>query len=174
MDVATHILGDLIKALGPRMSGGNPDVMGDMVKAGFLGRKSGKGIFLYDSHLKGSREVNQEALSILKQRYMIPKVGANSREDMQLRMVSRFVNEAVLCLEEGILDNCIEGDIGAVFGLGFPPFSGGPFRFVDRFTAKQLVEKMKMYEGFFGAPFVPAQTLLDMAKDPSKKFYKQN
>jgi enoyl-CoA hydratase / long-chain 3-hydroxyacyl-CoA dehydrogenase len=174
LDIATHILEDLTKSFGERMSGGKIEVMGDLVKAGFLGRKSGKGIFIYDDHNKGSREVNQEALQIVRQRYSIAPRGANSHEDMQLRLVSRFVNEAVLCLEEKILDSPLEGDVGAVFGLGFPPFSGGPFRWVDHFTAAKLVDKMHSYADLFGAPFKPAQTLIDMAKDPSKKFYKQN
>lgn len=113
-----------------------------------------------------------EAVEIIK-RYSIARVGANSPEDMQLRMVSRFVNEAVLCLEEGILDSPLEGDVGAVFGLGFPPFTGGPFRFVDQFTASKLVDKMHSYADLFGAPFKPSATLIDMAKDPSKKFYKK-
>lgn len=86
--------------------------MQDMVKAGFLGRKSGKGIYIYDSSKKGSREVNQEALEIMKQKYAKVSRGANSPEDLQLRAVSRFVNEAVLCLEEKILDSALEGDIG--------------------------------------------------------------
>lgn len=154
------------------MSGGRVEVMGDLVKAGFLGRKSGKGLFIYDGHTKGTREINAEAMEIIQKRYSIAKVGANSEEDMQFRMFSRMINEAVLCLEEKILDNPLEGDIGAVFGLGFPPFSGGPFRFVDYYTAAKLVEKMKRYEELFGAPFKPAQTLLDMAKDSSKKFHK--
>lgn len=164
---------DLTKAFGDRISGGKIEVLGDLVKAGFMGRKSGKGIFLYDGASKGSRDVNLEALAIVRQRYSIPKVGANSREDMQLRLVSRFINEAVLCLEEGILDSPVEGDVGAVFGLGFPPFSGGPFRFVDHFTAAKLVDKMRSYADLFGAPFQPCQTLVDMAKDPSKKFHKK-
>lgn len=165
---------DLVSQFGPRFEGGHIGVMEDLVKAGFLGRKSGKGFFIYDSHSKGERDINQEALAIIRQRYAIAPRGANSLEDQQLRMVSRFINEAVLCLEEGILDNCLEGDVGAVFGLGFPPFTGGPFRFVDHYTAAKLVDKMKSYADLFGAPFQPCQTLLDMAKDPSKKFYPQN
>uniref|UniRef100_A0A1A9UCN6 Trifunctional enzyme subunit alpha, mitochondrial n=1 Tax=Glossina austeni TaxID=7395 RepID=A0A1A9UCN6_GLOAU len=171
IDVGSHIAVDLAKAFGDRFSGGNLAVMQDMVTSGFLGRKSGKGIFIYEGKTKGARPVNLQALEILKQKYALTPKGANTPEDMTLRMVSRFINEAVLCLEEKILHNPLEGDVGAVFGLGFPPFTGGPFRFVDQFTARRLVDKMLMYADLYGAPFKPAQLLLDMAKDPSKKFY---
>lgn len=143
-----------------------------MVKAGFLGRKSGKGIFMYQGKGKGSREVNQDAVNILRTKYALVSKGANSNEDLQLRMVSRFVNEAVLCLEEKILDSPLEGDVGAVFGLGFPPFTGGPFRWVDQYSARKLVDKMYCFADLYGPPFVPCQTLVGMAKDSSKKFYK--
>lgn len=169
LDVGAHIAADLSKVFGERIGGGDLGVMRDIVQAGFLGRKSGKGIFVYEKGSK-NREVNLEAIDILKKYSLTPK-GAFEDEDKQLRMVSRFVNDAVLCLEEKILANPLEGDIGAVFGLGFPPFTGGPFRWVDQYGAGKLVSKMENYYNLYGTPFKPAQTLIDMAKDPSKKFH---
>ncbi|XP_017878390.1 trifunctional enzyme subunit alpha, mitochondrial [Ceratina calcarata] len=171
IDVGAHISAHLVKALGDRFRGGDVNILGDMVKDGFLGRKSGKGIYVYEVNTK-NRNVNHGALDILK-RYKIEPKGSTSTEDRQLRMVSRFVNEAVLCLEENILANPLEGDVGAVFGLGFPPFTGGPFRWVDSYGAHKLVNKMEEFRGHYGDAFKPAQTLYDMASDSSKKFHKQ-
>nr|NVI75871.1 mitochondrial trifunctional protein alpha subunit [Cucujiformia] len=118
LDVASHIGPDLFKAFGERFGGGDLEIMKEFVKSGYLGRKSGKGIFIYEKGSK-SRDINPDALSIIK-RYSVQPKGSTADEDRQLRMVLRFVNEAVLCLEEKILANPLEGDIGAVFGLGFP------------------------------------------------------
>lgn len=169
IDVGAHIARDLSQVFGERFAGGNINVLQDMVKAGHLGRKSGKGYFVYKKGTK-ERPVNDDAITILK-KYATSPTAPQSEEDMQLRMVSRFVNEALLCLEEGILDNPLEGDVGAVFGLGFPPFTGGPFRWVDAFGADKLVNKMLLFQQQYGASFQPCQLLLDHSKDSSKKFY---
>lgn len=90
IDVGSHIAGDLSKAFGPRFAGGDLNVMQDLVKAGFMGRKSGKGIFIYDGTRRGTREVNPDALTILKEKYGLKPKGADSTEDIQLRLVSRY------------------------------------------------------------------------------------
>lgn len=171
VDVAMHVSKDLGAVFAKRFVGMNPQVFTDMVSAGFKGRKSGKGFFVYEDKKAKERALNEGAMSILKKYSVQPKL-ACTMEDHQMRLGTRFVNEAVLCLQEGILENPLEGDIGAVFGLGFPPFLGGPFRYVDTFGADKLVGFLEKYRKYYGDQFEPCQLLLDHARDRSKKFHK--
>lgn len=66
----------------------------------------------------------------------------------------------------------MEGDIGAVFGLGFPPFHGGPFRFLDTYGAQNAVDIGHRFTEIYGPQFKPCQLMIDYGKDPSKKFHK--
>ena len=65
---------------------------------------------------------------------------------------------------------CYVGDIGAVFGVGFPPFKGGPFRLLDTFGTQKFIDIMYKYRDLKGEQFEPAQILKDYAKD-GKKFH---
>ena len=80
------------------------------------------------------------------------------------------MNEALRCLGEGILRSPRDGDIGAIFGLGFPPFRGGPFRYVDSIGAAEMLRRVEQYQHRFGARWTPAPALVEAART-GKPFY---
>lgn len=177
IDVADHIAKFLGAELGESASSrAGIQILEQLVANGFLGRKSGKGLYLYEEGVKGSdRQTNPGFYEIINSVKISPPAGiTNDTETIQWRLASKFINESVLCLQEGIVASPTEGDIGAIFGLGFPPSKGGPFKCVDIYGADKIVEKLQHFQGIFGDSFKPCQTLLDMAKDPSKKFYPSN
>jgi len=112
------------------------------------------------------RQANTEVYRILGN---VPRKKMG-KEEMQYRVSLMMVNEAVRCLEEGIISSPRDGDVGAILGLGFPPFRGGPFRYVDSEGASSIVDIMEYLRKKHGARFTPADLLLDMASK-NKAFY---
>jgi 3-hydroxyacyl-CoA dehydrogenase / enoyl-CoA hydratase / 3-hydroxybutyryl-CoA epimerase len=80
------------------------------------------------------------------------------------------VNEAMHCFGDGILRSARDGDIGAIFGLGFPPFRGGPFRYTDAVGAKEVLRRMRELEKRHGKRFTPAAALVEYG-EAEKRFY---
>ncbi|MDB4877072.1 MAG: fadJ [Gemmatimonadetes bacterium] len=152
----------LAEAFGPRMA--PSDAMRRVVSTGRTGRKGGKGFYRYDeSGTKG--QVDDSIYELIGgQRREIPA------QEIVQRCVLAMVNEAVRCLEEGILRSARDGDIGAVFGIGFPPFRGGPFRYVDSVGAHRIVEQLEELNARFQPRFEPAQLLIEMAR-ARRSFY---
>jgi len=155
IDVGAHIAVIMADAFGDRMTG--PSFMSGLIEDGRKGRKNGKGFYRYENgERKGVDETVYQALS-LGDRTTI------ARDEIQERLSLAFINEAALCLEEGILRSARDGDIGAVFGLGYPPFKGGPFWTVDQMGADVVVERLEALEEEHGPRFAPAQILKDHA-----------
>ncbi|KAH8097362.1 enoyl-CoA hydratase [Aureococcus anophagefferens] len=137
-----------------------------VVDKGWLGRKSGKGFFVYDGKKKTpNAEANAYVESEVKRRD-----AGLSVETIQDRYLTRFVNEAAVCLQDGILKTPADGDLGAVFGVGFLPFTGGPFRMLDAVGAATYVDKMNRLADEYGDRFAPCDLLVDHANS-GKKFH---
>ena len=137
----------------------------DVVEAGYKGRKNDKGFYKYEEGKK-SKEVNEEIYGFF---------GGKARKTLgkgviQERLSLVMVNEAVRCLEEEVLSSPKDGDVGAVFGLGFPPFLGGPFWYLDRLGLGDAVTRLERLEQQHGVRFKPAALLKDYAQG-GKRFY---
>ncbi|KAA3638435.1 MAG: fatty acid oxidation complex subunit alpha FadJ [Armatimonadetes bacterium] len=156
IDVGAHISEIFLDAFGDRMKG--PDMMAALVADDRKGRKNGRGFYIYD---KGERKGVDDSV------YGVLGLGAPkgmARSEIQERLSMAFLNEAALCLEEGILRSARDGDIGAVFGLGYPPFRGGPFWTIDTMGADVVVNKLDALAAKHGKRFTPAQILRDHAE----------
>ncbi len=88
------------------------------------------------------------------------------------RCVMMMLNEAARCLDEGVIRSARDGDIGAVFGIGFPPFLGGPFRYMDELGAEKVVKTLRYLQQQYGENFAPCERVQRMAEQ-GERFYPQ-
>ncbi len=167
LDVAAHVVETGKKAAETRPDFPvNLSVL-DMYEKGYYGKKNKKGFFNYNE--KGKRNgVNKEVYSFFK--------GDGSKQlkskDIQDRALFMMLNEALMCLEENIIDSPTTGDTGAVFGIGFLPFTGGPFRYMDFLGLENVKNTFSELENKYGARFKAANILNEMIKN-NKTFYTQ-
>ncbi len=163
IDVAAHV-GEIVHAaFGDRML--PPPGMRKLLDDERKGRKNGRGFYRYaapngSGNAKAKRAVDPRVYDVLG---VTPKAKLPP-EEIQMRCALQMVNEALLCFGEGILRSPRDGDLGAVFGLGFPAFRGGPFRYVETLGAAEILRRMRGYEMRFGRRFAPAPILVEMAR----------
>ena len=92
--------------------------------------------------------------------------------EVQHRLLFAQVLEAVRALEEGVLEDIREGDVGAILGWGFAPWSGGPFSWLDMLGAAYAAERCDALSETYGPRFACPQLLRDMAED-GETFYER-
>ena len=164
LDIAGKSGAIMSKAFGDRLT---PSAsLGQVLASGRLGRKAKKGFYLYDENGKkgGVDESVYALLPTGARRTELP------REEIQRRCALAMVNEAARCVEEKIIRVPRDGDIGAVFGIGFPPFRGGPLRYADALGAAELVRQLEALNARHPGRFVPCALLGTMAREGTR-FY---
>ncbi len=162
MDVAEKVAGVMYDAFGERFTP-SPAFAG-MVKSGRLGRKAGKGFYTYDGAKKGG--VDAAVYELIGTQ---PNGGPRPAEIIQ-RLVLVMLNEAARAVGEGIVRSPRDGDIGAIFGFGFPPFRGGPLRHADDLGPARIVGELERLAERYGARFAPCDVLQGHAR-ANTKFY---
>jgi 3-hydroxyacyl-CoA dehydrogenase / enoyl-CoA hydratase / 3-hydroxybutyryl-CoA epimerase len=164
IDVATHVGGVTHTAFGERMR--PPEAMAALRLDDRKGRKNGRGFYLYGRGKRAEKRVDDTVYAALG----VVRPKRVPQEEIQLRCALSMVNEALRCLDEGILRSPSDGDVGAIFGLGFPPFRGGPFRYVDVVGASEILRRTRSLEQRLGPRFEPAPLLVEMARK-GRRFY---
>ena len=156
IDVGAKVVGILQASFGERFA--PPSALAQALNEGRLGRKNGRGFYKY---VKGERKGVDQSIYAL-----IPESGRVTLEtrEVQDRLVFAFLAESIRCLQEEILRSPRDGDVGAVFGLGFPPFLGGPFRYADALGSRYVLDVLERLRGRHGERFAPPRLLEEKAK----------
>jgi 3-hydroxyacyl-CoA dehydrogenase / enoyl-CoA hydratase / 3-hydroxybutyryl-CoA epimerase len=163
LEVIQRIAEPLEKAFGDCMP--RPRVTAELVAAGCVGRTSHAGFYLWhdtsrlDRLLRRPRRLPNPAVYRRAQPVEIDQA------TIQNRLALPFVNECIRCLEDGVLRSPADGDLGAILGIGFPPFLGGPFHYADSLGLDVLIDKLNVLAEQHGTRFRPTELLLERARD---------
>ena len=168
-DTTITLNAGIARATKAGMGDAYPDTVTDEVlffleDAGRLGRKAGAGFYNYDA--KGKRDGFWEGLG---EKYPLLETQPELIE-VQDRLMFVQVLEAVRALEEGVLEDIREGDVGAILGWGFAPWSGGPFSWLDIIGTPYAAERCDQLTEAFGDRFKTPDLLREMA-DKNQSFY---
>ncbi|EHH3732380.1 fatty acid oxidation complex subunit alpha FadB [Vibrio parahaemolyticus] len=162
VDTAHHAQAVMAEGFPERMGKQGRDAIDALFEANKYGQKNGNGFYSYTIDKKGKpkKTFTEDILPVLTD------VCADKQEfDEQTiiqRMMIPMINEVVLCLQEGIIATPQEADMALVYGLGFPPFRGGVFRYLDSVGIAEFVEMAKQHADL-GAMYHVPQMLIDMA-----------
>ena len=169
LDTAHHAQDVMAQGFPERMGKEGRDAIDALFEANKFGQKNGSGFYSYSVDKRGrpKKAFSEDILPILADVCQAPQ--EFDEETIIQRVMIPMINEVVLCLEEGIIASPQEADMALVYGLGFPPFRGGVFRYLDSVGIANFVETAKGYQNL-GAMYQVPQLLLDMA-EKGESFY---
>ncbi|HHF2906558.1 TPA: fatty acid oxidation complex subunit alpha FadB [Vibrio diabolicus] len=162
IDTAHHAQAVMAEGFPERMGKQGRDAIDALFEADKYGQKNGNGFYSYTIDKKGKpkKTFSEEILPVLAD-VCADKQDFDDETIIQ-RMMIPMINEVVLCLQEGIIATPQEADMALVYGLGFPPFRGGVFRYLDSVGIAEYVEMAKQHTEL-GAMYQVPQMLIDMA-----------
>ncbi len=175
IDVAAKIGPILQKELGERFA--PPAAFSKLIDDGRLGKKASKGFYLYGKNGKNpplsllDKLTGKSAKQVDESVYRLLNISVQNKlsaSEIAERCVYSMLNEAMRCLDEGIIRNARDGDIGTIFGIGFPPFLGGPFQYIDKIGADKIVARLNGWAAEHGERFAPCNALVTMAEQGNK------
>ncbi|HEU5169868.1 MAG TPA: fatty acid oxidation complex subunit alpha FadJ [Gemmatimonadales bacterium] len=156
LDVAHKAAKVMHQAFGDRLTPSG--VIPKMLEDERQGRKNGRGFYVYHQGHKAG--VDERVYRLLG----VKPLEGFDLEDVERRLIFMMLNEAAMAYAEGVVRSARDGDIGAIFGIGFPAFRGGPLRMMDDLGAARVVDTLRQLATAHGPRFTPAPALLAMAE----------
>jgi len=144
LDICESVAGNLTEAFG----GSVPEMLSEKVRNEQRGKKDGRGFYTWKSGKPEKEKVSDEQID----------------DDIEDRLVLRFVNESVACLREGVVPSADELDAGVIFGTGFAPFHGGPINYIKKVGAAKLHSRLEQLTSAHGNRFTPDDGWADLIK----------
>ncbi|MBK9967197.1 MAG: fatty acid oxidation complex subunit alpha FadB [Holophagales bacterium] len=165
IDTGYHANAVMAQGFPDRMASTEKTALETMFEAKRFGQKNGKGFYSYVPDKKGvpKKTVDPEVLGLLKPLVRVDNAASITDQDIIDRMMLPLVIECSRCLEDGIVNTPVEVDIALVYGLGFPPFRGGPFRYADAVGLKALCEKAGKFAAL-GKLYEPTARMRQLAE----------
>lgn len=155
LDIAGKVIHVMHESLGERLA--EPGLLKQIELLKLLGKKGGKGVYLYDERMKPAG-VNPDVQVCIKA--SIKKQPGEIRD----RLVLLMVNEAARCLEEGVVKEPSQLDLSMIFGTGFPPFEGGVLRYADYVGITVVEQKLSLLAQVQGFRYEPCRLIKTMAE----------
>ncbi len=162
LDTAHHGREVMAQGYPDRMGQSGPDAIDALYESNRLGQKNGVGFYQHSLNKRGKpvHTVDDQIKGLLSG--LSDKVSTPEASEIINKMMIPMLNECVRCLDEGIVATPMEADLAVLFGLGFPPFRGGPLRYIDSLGLDKYIEQADAL-AHLGAVYQVPQRLRDMA-----------
>ena len=169
IDTADHCTGVMSAGFPTRMQKIDNDPVNLLYTNDRFGQKNGKGFYDYGTDKRGKpTKVASEAAYELFAGNVADKKDFDA-DEIIARLMIPMVNEVVRCLEEGIVDTAAEADMGLIYGLGFPPFRGGPIRYLETVGLEKFIEMADKF-AHLGEVYQVTDGMREMAKSGKSYF----
>jgi 3-hydroxyacyl-CoA dehydrogenase/enoyl-CoA hydratase/3-hydroxybutyryl-CoA epimerase/enoyl-CoA isomerase len=169
IDTADHCTGVMSSGFPERMKKIENDPVSVLYNNERFGQKNGKGFYDHTKDKRGrpAKAPSEETYKLLSANCAATKDFAS--EDIIARAMIPMVNEVVRCLEEGVVDTAAEADMGLIYGIGFPPFRGGPIRYLETLGLDNFIQMADKY-AHLGEIYQVTDGLREMAKSGKSYF----
>ncbi len=173
MDTGHHANAVMAEGFPDRMASDYKTANDVMFENKRYGQKTGSGFYKYEMDKKGrpKKLIDETSYELLK------AVTADSKDfdkqDIINRMMLPMVIETIRCIEDKIVDTVAEADMGLIYGLGFPPFRGGPLKYADSIGMDNLVKLADSY-AHLGKMYQPTEGMRKMANEGGSFYSQEN